>query len=142
MSSRPSARNHRSDRRRLGACGLVHADRVDVNAIAVGIDAADPRPGLDGYPLTAGALGRAALDLCEAEVAETRCTAFASRRRAVTGRLIVGLVRRLAAPGQPEPGPAWRCTAAFTDSPFPTLMCGPADAVTRSPCADTAHARP
>jgi hypothetical protein len=61
--------------------------------------------------------------ISDAEVAETGYTAFASRRRhAVTARLIVRRVRRLAPPGQTELAPAWRYHAVFTDSPFPTLQ--------------------
>jgi hypothetical protein len=61
--------------------------------------------------------------ISDAEVAETVYTAFASRRRhAVTARLIVRRVRRLAPPGQTELEPAWRHHAVFTDSPFPTLV--------------------
>jgi Transposase DDE domain group 1 len=61
--------------------------------------------------------------LSDAEVAEVTYTAFASRRRrAVTARLIVRRVRRLAPPGQTELGPAWRYHAVFTDSPFPMLV--------------------
>jgi len=60
--------------------------------------------------------------ISDAEVAETSYTAFASRRRhAVTARLIVRRVRRLAPPGQTELTPAWRYHAVFTDSPFPML---------------------
>jgi hypothetical protein len=61
--------------------------------------------------------------ISDAEVAEVTYTAFASRRRrAVTARLIVRRVRRLAPPGQTELGPAWRYHAVFTDSPFPMLQ--------------------
>lgn len=61
--------------------------------------------------------------ISDAEVAEITYTAFASRRRhAVTARLIVRRVRRLAPAGQTELGPAWRYHAVFTDSPFPTLV--------------------
>src|SRR5512133_206326 len=58
----------------------------------------------------------------DAEVAEISYTAFASRRRqAVSARLIVRRVRRLAAPEQTELTPAWRYHAVFTDSAAPTL---------------------
>ena len=61
--------------------------------------------------------------ISDAEVAEIDYTAFASRRgQAVTARLIVRRVRRLAPPGQTELTPAWRHHAVFTDSPFPTLQ--------------------
>jgi hypothetical protein len=61
--------------------------------------------------------------ISDAEVAATTYTAFASRRRqAVTARLIVRRVRRLAPAGQTELTPAWRYHAVFTDSGFPTLQ--------------------
>jgi Transposase DDE domain group 1 len=57
-----------------------------------------------------------------AEVAETRYTAFTSRKgQAITARLIVRRVRdknKEAACGQDELFPAWRYHAVFTDSPF------------------------
>jgi hypothetical protein len=60
--------------------------------------------------------------ISDAEVAETRYTAFASRKgQAVTARLIVRRVRDLnkhAADGQDELFPVWRYHAVFTDSPF------------------------
>jgi hypothetical protein len=50
----------------------------------------------------------------DAEVAETQCTAFASKKKqAVTARLIVRRVR-----DQNKKAPAWRHHAVFTDSPF------------------------
>ena len=59
----------------------------------------------------------------DAEVAETRYTAFTSKKKElhVTARLIVRRVRdknRSAAPGQGELFPAWRYHAVFTDSPY------------------------
>jgi hypothetical protein len=59
----------------------------------------------------------------DAEVAEIRYTAFASKKKSeqVTARLIVRRVRALnkqAAQGQGELFPAWRHHAVFTDSPF------------------------
>jgi hypothetical protein len=61
--------------------------------------------------------------ISDAEVAEVTYTAFASRpKNAVTARLIVRRVRRLAPPGQTELGPAWRYHAVFTDSPFGMLV--------------------
>jgi hypothetical protein len=57
----------------------------------------------------------------DAEVAETRYTAFTRRKgQAITARLIVRRVRDLnkqAAAGQDELFPAWRYHAVFTDSP-------------------------
>jgi hypothetical protein len=57
----------------------------------------------------------------DAEVAETRYTAFASKKgQAITARLIVRRVRDLnkqAAEGQGELFPVWRHHAVFTDSP-------------------------
>lgn len=63
----------------------------------------------------------------DAEVAETRYTAFTSKKEElqVTARLIVRRVRALderAAGGQGELFPAWRCHAVFTDSPFVMLQ--------------------
>jgi hypothetical protein len=62
----------------------------------------------------------------DAEVAETRYTAFASKKgKAITARLIVRRVRdlnRKAAEGQAELFPAWRYHAVFTDSPFTMLQ--------------------
>jgi hypothetical protein len=61
--------------------------------------------------------------ISDAEVAEVVYTAFASRRRrAVTARLVVRRVRRLAPDGQTELTAAWRYHAVFTDSPFDTLQ--------------------
>ncbi len=58
----------------------------------------------------------------DAEVAEISYTAFAgNRKHAVTARLIVRRVRRLAPPRQGELLPAWRHHAIFTDSPLPML---------------------
>lgn len=55
----------------------------------------------------------------DAEVAEITYTAFASTKaHAVTARLIVRRVRRLAPPRQGELLPAWRHHAIFTDSPL------------------------
>ena len=58
----------------------------------------------------------------DAEVAETKYTAFTSKKgQAVTARLIVRRVRDLnkqAADGQDELFPVWRYHAVFTDSPF------------------------
>jgi Transposase DDE domain group 1 len=60
--------------------------------------------------------------ISDAEVAEVRYTAFASKKgQAVTARLVVRRVRDLnkkAASGQDELFPAWRYHAVFTDSPF------------------------
>jgi len=62
----------------------------------------------------------------DAEVAETRYTAFAHKKgQAVTARLIVRRVRDLnkkAAAGQDELFPAWRYHAVFTDSPFELIQ--------------------
>jgi hypothetical protein len=62
----------------------------------------------------------------DAEVAEVRYTAFASRKgQAVTARLIVRRVRDLnkqAAAGQDELFPVWRYHAVFTDSPFEMIQ--------------------
>jgi hypothetical protein len=60
--------------------------------------------------------------ISDAEVAEVPYTAFAGKKaHAVTARLIVRRVRRLAPPHQGELLPAWRHHAIFTDSPFPML---------------------
>ena len=60
--------------------------------------------------------------ISDAEVAETKYTAFASKKgQAVTARLIVRRVRDLntkAGTGQDELFPVWRYHAVFTDSPF------------------------
>jgi hypothetical protein len=61
--------------------------------------------------------------ISDAEVAETRYTAFASKSKgqAVTARLIVRRVRdqnKKAAQGMEELFPVWRHHAVFTDSPF------------------------
>jgi hypothetical protein len=61
--------------------------------------------------------------ISDAEVAETRYTAFASKSKgqAVTARLIVRRVRdqnKKAARGMEELFPVWRHHAVFTDSPF------------------------
>jgi Transposase DDE domain group 1 len=60
--------------------------------------------------------------ISDAEVAETKYTAFASKKgQAVTARLIVRRVRDLnkkAGAGQDELFPVWRYHAVFTDSPF------------------------
>jgi hypothetical protein len=60
----------------------------------------------------------------DAEVAQTRYTAFASKKKgnAVTARLIVRRVRDLSPRAQGELFPAWRYHAVFTDSPFTTLQ--------------------
>jgi hypothetical protein len=62
----------------------------------------------------------------DAEVAETRYTAFTSKKgQAITARLIVRRVKdrnRQAAAGQDELFAAWRYHAVFTDSPFVTLQ--------------------
>jgi Transposase DDE domain group 1 len=61
----------------------------------------------------------------DAEVAEVEYTAFASRGRAVTARLIVRRIKdlsRTAAEGQGELFTAWRYHAVFTDSPFVMLQ--------------------
>jgi Transposase DDE domain group 1 len=62
----------------------------------------------------------------DAEVAETRYTAFIRRKgQAITARLIVRRVRDLnkqAAAGQDELFPAWRHHAVLTDSPFTLLQ--------------------
>ena len=65
--------------------------------------------------------------ISDAEVAETRYTAFTSRpaARQITARLIVRRVRRLnpaAADGQGELFPGYRHHAVFTDSPLPLLQ--------------------
>jgi Transposase DDE domain group 1 len=62
-----------------------------------------------------------------AQVAETKYTAFASKKgKAITARLIVRRVRDLSpaaqAAGQGELFPAWRYHAVFTDSPFTLLQ--------------------
>ena len=58
----------------------------------------------------------------DAEIAETRYTAFASKKgQAVTARLIVRRVKdlnRKAGEGQDELFPVWRYHPVFTDSPF------------------------
>ncbi|MDN5920665.1 MAG: IS1380 family transposase [Pseudonocardia sp.] len=60
--------------------------------------------------------------ISDAEVAEITYTAFSSKRKhAVTARLIVRRVRRLAPAGQTELTPAWRHHAVFTDSAAPML---------------------
>jgi hypothetical protein len=57
--------------------------------------------------------------ISDAEVAEITYTAFTSKKKyAVTARLIVRRVRRLAPPAQGELLPAWRHHAIFTDSPL------------------------
>jgi Transposase DDE domain group 1 len=60
--------------------------------------------------------------ISDAEVAETKYTAFTSKKgQAVTARLIVRRVRDLnhkAGAGQDELFPVWRYHAVFTDSPF------------------------
>jgi hypothetical protein len=63
----------------------------------------------------------------DAQVAEVKYTAFASRKgKAITARLIVRRVRDLSpraqAAGQGELFPAWRYHAVFTDSPFVLLQ--------------------
>src|SRR5262249_38239240 len=62
----------------------------------------------------------------DAEVAETSCTAFTSKKnQQVTARLIVRRVRdqnNRAAQGQDELFPAWRYHAMLTDSPFETAQ--------------------
>jgi hypothetical protein len=61
----------------------------------------------------------------DAEVAEVKYTAFASRGQAVTARLIVRRIKDLshaAAEGQGELFSAWRYHAVFTDSPFVMLQ--------------------
>jgi Transposase DDE domain group 1 len=64
--------------------------------------------------------------ISDAEVTETRYTAFASRKgKAITARLIVRRVKDLSpkvAAGQGELFPAWRYHAVFTDSPFTLLQ--------------------
>jgi hypothetical protein len=60
--------------------------------------------------------------ISDAEVAEVPYTAFAGKKaHAVTARLIVRRVRRLAPPRQGELLPAWRHHAIFTDSPLAML---------------------
>jgi hypothetical protein len=60
--------------------------------------------------------------ISDAEVAEVPYTAFAGKKKhAVTARLIVRRVRRLAPPRQGELLPAWRHHAIFTDSPLQML---------------------
>jgi hypothetical protein len=62
----------------------------------------------------------------DAEVAETRYTAFASKKgQAVTARLVVRRVRDLnkqAGAGQDELFQVWRYHAVFTDSPFELIQ--------------------
>jgi DDE family transposase len=64
--------------------------------------------------------------ISDAEVAEVRYTAFASKKgQAVTARLIVRRVRDLnkqAGAGQDELFPAWRYHAVFADSPFELIQ--------------------
>jgi hypothetical protein len=64
--------------------------------------------------------------VCDAEVAETGDTAFASKKgQAITARLIVRRVRDLtkqAAAGQDELVPVWRYHAVFTDSLFEMII--------------------
>jgi Transposase DDE domain group 1 len=64
--------------------------------------------------------------ISDAQVAEVRYTAFASKKgQAITARLIVRRVRDLspkASAGQDELFPAWRYHALFTDSPFEMLQ--------------------
>jgi hypothetical protein len=64
--------------------------------------------------------------ISDAEVAETRYTAFTRKKgQEITARLIVRRVRDLnkqAAAGQDELFPAWRYHAVFTDSPFTVLQ--------------------
>ena len=64
--------------------------------------------------------------ICDAEVAETQYTAFASKKgQAITARLIVRRVRDLnkkAPAGQDELFPLWRYQAVFTDSPFQLII--------------------
>lgn len=60
--------------------------------------------------------------ISDAEIAEVSYTAFAGKKaHAVTARLIVRRVRRLAPPQQGELLPAWRHHAVFTDSPLAML---------------------
>jgi hypothetical protein len=60
--------------------------------------------------------------ISDAQVAEVPYTAFAGKNNhAVTARLIVRRVRRLAPPHQGELLPAWRHHAIFTDSPLAML---------------------
>jgi hypothetical protein len=61
----------------------------------------------------------------DAEVAETRYTAFTSTKRPLTARLIVRRVKdlnRQAARGQDDLFDVWRYHAVFTDSPFVMLQ--------------------
>ncbi|HEY7362429.1 MAG TPA: IS1380 family transposase [Streptosporangiaceae bacterium] len=61
----------------------------------------------------------------DAEVAETRYTAFTSTKRPLTARLIVRRVKdlnRQAACGQDDLFDVWRYHAVFTDSPLVTLQ--------------------
>jgi hypothetical protein len=64
--------------------------------------------------------------ISEAEVAETRYTAFASKkRRAVTARLIVRRVadrNHTAGGGQDQLFPVWRYHAVFTNNPFELIQ--------------------
>jgi len=64
--------------------------------------------------------------ISDAEVAEARYTAFASKKgQAVTARLVVRRVRDLnkkAADGQDELFPVWRYHAVLTDSPFELIQ--------------------
>jgi Transposase DDE domain group 1 len=64
--------------------------------------------------------------ISEAEVAETRYTAFASKKgQAVTARLIVRRVKdrnQTSSAGQDELFPTWRYHAVFTDNPFELIQ--------------------
>jgi hypothetical protein len=71
--------------------------------------------------------------ISDAEVAEVPYTAFASKNKhAVTARLIVRRVRRLAPPRQGELLPAWRHHAIFTDLRWRCSPPRPTTATTRS----------
>jgi len=61
--------------------------------------------------------------ISNAEVAETRYTAFETSRHKVTARLVVRRVRELnpAPPGQAELFPIWRHHAFLTDTDLPTV---------------------
>ena len=101
---------------------------VPMNASIRAAIAAIPGRRLDRDPLPACDLGRPAPTawVSDAEVAETRYTAFASKKgQAVTARLVVRRVRDLnkqAGAGQDELFPVWRYHAVFTDSPFELIQ--------------------
>jgi hypothetical protein len=114
-----------------GAAGrsVLLGHRPDGSQAARG-DRQHPRGRLSADPLPRAVwddqLGRW---ISDAQVAEARYTAFASRKeqQAITARLIVRRVKDLStttAPGQGELFTAWRYHALFTDSPFMMLQAG------------------